>query len=150
MTSGLIEAATLDDIPQLGELLALLFTQEAEFQPDPQKQSEGLRQIIARPEVGTILVFREGTKIAGMVNLLYTVSTACGGRVALLEDMIVRPDKRGVTIGARLMQAAIDHAQSSGCARITLLTDRHNLDAIRFYQRLGFSESAMIPLRLAL
>ena len=143
-----IEAATREDIPLLCELLAILFKQEEDFKPDREKQSEGLRKIISQPDTGTILVFREGTEIAGMVNLLYTVSTACGGQVALLEDMIVRPGKRGGKIGSKLLEAAIAKAQASGCARITLLTDGINIDAIRFYQRHGFSASGMIPLRL--
>lgn len=149
MRPGQIENATLDDIPQLCGLLSILFTQEADFRPDRDKQSTGLRQIISRPDVGTILVFREDNMIAAMVSLLYTISTACGGRVAILEDMIVSPEKRGVGIGTRLLEAAIDKARTSGCSRITLLADSHNTDAIRFYQRQGFSGSAMIPLRLA-
>lgn len=91
-----IEAATLDDIPQLCELLAVLFTQEAEFRPDAARQAAGLRQIVERPEAGQILLLREGAGVMAMVNLLYTISTARGGRVAILEDMVVRPGRRAV------------------------------------------------------
>ncbi len=143
-----VTKAIVDDIPQLCELLNFLFTQEADFQPDIDKQSAGLRQIIENPEVGTILVLREGSTAVGMVNVLYTISTVCGGRVANVEDMIVRPEKRGNGLGSSLLKAAIGHAQAEGCLRITLLTDRTNDSAIRFYQRHGFVTSAMIPLRL--
>lgn len=143
----MIDNAVLQDVPQLCDLLGTLFEQEADFKPDREKQAEGLRQIIDRPEAGTILVYREES-IAGMVNLLYTFSTACGGKVALLEDMIVLPEKRGRKIGSRLLDAAIARARSCGCLRITLLADRCNADAIRFYQTHGFASSAMIPLRL--
>jgi ribosomal protein S18 acetylase RimI-like enzyme len=85
-----------------------------------------------------------------MVNLLYTVSTAMGGKVALLEDMIIAPQHRNAGHGARLLHSAIEHAQSQGCLRMTLLTDRANDAAIRFYQRSGFTLSSMIPLRLEL
>lgn len=145
-----IAAATADDIPQLCELLAILFTQEADFRPDTNKQSDGLRRIIEQPEVGRILVLREDERIVGMVNLLYTVSTACGGKVALLEDMIVHSSQRGNRLGSKLLQAAIELAKREGCLRITLLTDRTNDAAIRFYQRHGFGMSAMLPLRMAL
>ncbi|HQT25356.1 MAG TPA: GNAT family N-acetyltransferase [Burkholderiales bacterium] len=143
----MIAEAALEDIPALCRLLEILFLQEADFHPDPAKQAEGLRQIIGRPDAGTILVYRE-PEIAGMVNLLYTVSTACGGKVAMLDDMIVSPEKRGRRIGSMLLDAAVSKAKSAGCLRITLLTERGNLDAMRFYKRHGFISSNMIPLRI--
>lgn len=145
-----IAPATLDDIPQLCALLAILFAQEADFLPDAEKQSTALRQIIACPETGRILLLREGDSILGMINLLFTTSTACGGRVALLEDMIVHPSRRGDGLGSKLLQAAIALARREGCLRITLLTDRANDSAIRFYRRQEFEMSEMIPLRLSL
>jgi GNAT superfamily N-acetyltransferase len=134
----------------LSDLLTLLFTQEADFQPDVEKQSTGLRQIIEHPDAGCILVLREGSDVVGMVNVLYTISTACGGRVAIIEDMVVRLEHRGQQAGSLLLRAAIDLARTDGCRRITLLTDRTNASAIRFYQRHGFEPSEMIPLRLVL
>jgi GNAT superfamily N-acetyltransferase len=145
-----ITTAGLADIPALCELLTLLFTQEEDFMPAPAKQAEGLREIIERPETGHILVLRDAAKILGMVNLLYTVSTAMGGKVALLEDMIIAPQHCNEGHGTRLLQSAIEHAQSQGCLRITLLTGRANDAAIRFYRRNGFAFSSMIPLRLEL
>lgn len=145
-----IQIATLTDIPRLGELLALLFTQEAEFRPNRVRQVAGLRLIIERPEAGRILVAREGSIIVGMVNILFTVSTALGGRVALLEDLVVEPKYRGVGIGSNLLQSAMHLAKEVGCLRITLLTDSVNLSAIDFYQRHGFRRSEMIPLRFLL
>jgi hypothetical protein len=38
-----ITRATLDDIPQLADLLALLFEQETEFRPDREAQLRGLQ-----------------------------------------------------------------------------------------------------------
>ncbi|MDD5181296.1 MAG: GNAT family N-acetyltransferase [Gallionellaceae bacterium] len=143
-----VEEGALDDIPQLCDLLTILFTHEVEFQPDIAKQSAGLRQIIERPEVGRILVLRDGSALVGMANLLYTISTACGGRVGILEDMIIHPDRRGSGAGSTLLQGVIAFAQAEGCSRITLLTDRTNDPAIRFYQRHGFVLSGMVPLRL--
>lgn len=145
-----IHPATADNIPQLCALLAILFEQEVDFLPDAAKQTAALREIIGHPETGRILVLRTGADVVAMVSLLYTVSTACGGRVALLEDMIVHPARRGDGLGSELLQAAITLARKEGCRRITLLTDRANDSAIRFYQRYGFGISEMMPLRLLL
>jgi len=65
-----------------------------------------------------------------------------------LEDMVVHPLRRGVGIGERLLQTAIAGAKSSGCTRITLLTDAVNKSGQKFYQRAGFTVSQMIPFRL--
>lgn len=145
-----ISQANLDDIPQLCELLDLLFSQEAEFQLDHTAQVAGLQEIIKSPDCGRILVLRNGSSVIGMVNLLFTVSTALGGRVAILEDMIVRPEHRGGRAGSILLEAAIHFAKSAGCRRITLLTDRSNESARRFYIRHGFKLSKMVPMRLLL
>jgi GNAT superfamily N-acetyltransferase len=143
-----ITEAVFEDIPQLCELLTVLFSQEADFAPDTKKQSAGLRQIIENPDIGRILVLRDGSVIIGMVNLLFTISTASGGRVAILEDMIVRPEYRNKGYGSKLLGAAADFAKSAGCLRITLLTDKANKNAQKFYKRHGFELSKMLPMRL--
>ena len=145
-----IVPATVEDIPALCRLLSLLFTQEAEFTPDPDAQARGLARIITAPGTGEILVAREGGEVLGMVNLLYTVSTALGAPVALLEDMVVAAAARGGGVGSRLLEHAIATARARGCRRITLLTDIDNHSARRFYERQGFTVSPMQPLRLAL
>jgi GNAT superfamily N-acetyltransferase len=145
-----IEPATLQDVPQLAELLGELFALEPYFTPDREKQSRGLRLIIERPERGCILVLREGPKILAMVNLLYTVSTAEGGPAILLEDFIVRAEHRGGGLGTQLLEHAVQLARGRGATRITLLTDGNNAGGIRFYQRHGFTLSSMVPMRLHL
>ena len=150
MTMLTLECATCEDIPALCGLLSVLFAQEAEFQPDTVAQQRGLTAILNNPEVGEILVARHDGQIVGMVNLLYTVSTALGARVALLEDMVIAPSMRGSGLGSQLLAAAIEHAKQRGCLRITLLTDADNDAAHAFYQKQGFAPSSMIPLRLSL
>lgn len=145
-----ISQATLSDIPALCELLDILFLQEEEFVPNHQAQSQGLSRIIENPEVGQIIVARLNNSVVGMVNILFTISTALGARVALLEDMVVSPAARCSGVGSVLIEHAIQSARLSGCKRITLLTDLANESAQKFYRNHGFQSSTMIPLRLAL
>lgn len=146
----LIEKATAADIPALSDLLSVLFSQEVEFTPTPEAQQRGLAQIIGNPEIGFVLVARQNDQIAGMVNLLFTISTALGERVALLEDMVVSPAGRGAGVGTKLLGEAISFARVQGCKRITLLTDRSNAFAQGFYEKQGFAVSSMVPMRLSL
>jgi GNAT superfamily N-acetyltransferase len=146
----IIEKATPTDIPALCQLLAILFNQEAEFKADRAAQEKGLHAIITNPDLGIILVARDGKHITGMVNVLFTVSTALGGRVAILEDMVVLPSERGGGVGLKLLTAAITTARESGCLRVTLLTDSSNTTAQAFYKKQGFTASPMLPFRLML
>lgn len=139
--------AVVSDIDELVGLLALLFIQEHEFEPDADLQRQGLKRIIADRAVGTILVAVKNRRIVGMVGILYTVSTALGSRVALLEDMVVLPAVRGRGVGTALLHAAVDRCRAEGCRRITLLTDYDNHAAHRFYLSGGFEESSMTVYR---
>jgi GNAT superfamily N-acetyltransferase len=145
-----IETASCEDISQLTELLWVLFSQEGDFCSDRSKQARGLKLIIEKPQIGRIFVVREGNEVLGMVNLLVTVSTAEGGFVLVLEDLIIKAGYRGKGFGTALLRHAIDFAKENGFIRITLLTDRMNETAIRFYGKHGFDISAMTPMRLLL
>ena len=145
-----IETASIEDIPELCDLLAILFSQEAEFIANRFIQETGLRHIITDANVGIVLVARHNDKIIGMVNLLFTISTALGAKVAILEDMVVLPTERGLGVGSHLLNAAITTARENSCKRITLLTDSDNEAAQEFYKKQGFQASTMLPFRLSL
>ena len=142
-----IGLARPEDIPGLCDLLALLFSQEAEFSPDRAAQERGLSAIIADPARGHVLVARHNAQPLGMISILYGISTALGGPVATLEDLVVAPAARGAGLGSRLLEAAIEHARQRGCLRLTLLTDGDNVEAQRLYKRQGFVVSGMVPMR---
>lgn len=142
-----VRAACLDDLDAMVGLLQLLFAQEADFEPNPERQRVALRAILAAPELGTLLVAEVQTEVIGMVNLLYTISTAEGGVAAWMEDMVVHPRFRGVKIGSRLLDAAVEICRSKAIQRLTLLTDQSNESAQRFYRRHGFATSEMVPFR---
>lgn len=145
-----ISVATEEDVPALCTLLTLLFSQEVEFSPSPEKQIRGLLKIILNPHVGFVLVGKIDGAIVGMVNVLFTVSTALGERVAILEDMVIAETRRGDGLGSKLIEQAITVARTQQCKRITLLTDASNLAAQHFYKRHGFVQSTMTPMRLTL
>jgi len=73
------------DISELVELLKILFNQEAEFRPNTEAQRKALSKIILDPKIGIILVARDDEKILGMINLLFTESTALGAKSLFLK-----------------------------------------------------------------
>jgi GNAT superfamily N-acetyltransferase len=150
MNEALIEQATIDDLPQMVDLLYDLFGHEGDFVPDRAKQERGLRLILEQPSRGRIFVYRWNERILGMVNLLFTISTAEGGFVVLLEDVIVHHEFRGRGVGKQLLLHATEYAKAKEFLRMTLLTDRLNEQGQAFFAKLGFFKSQMIPLRLPL
>jgi len=138
------------DLPQLVELLGLLFDQEAEFRPDAAKQSVALKLILSDPVRGRIYVARDGRRLVAMASLLYTVSTAEGGKAAWFEDLVVHPDYRQQGTGQKMLAYVIGQARADGVLRITLLTDMQNERAQALYRRAGFVGSPMRPMRLKL
>jgi GNAT superfamily N-acetyltransferase len=140
--------ATSADLPELVKLLGILFDQEAEFTPNAAKQEAALKLILADPGRGRIYVARDGRKVVAMASLLYTISTAEGGKAALFEDLVVRPEYRKQGIGAKLLEYVIAQAREQGVLRLTLLTDMQNEQAQVLYRKLGFVGSPMKPMRL--
>lgn len=143
-----VDFAVPADVDKLAEFLGILFSRDHEFTPNIEKQKAGLSMILSDDKVGKILVLKDNGIIIGMVSLLVSVSTALGGRVAVLEDMFVDEAYRNRGCGGMLLDAAITFARESGFLRITLLTDFDNEGAQRFYNAHGFSVSQMIPLRI--
>lgn len=145
-----IEQATLEDLPQMVDLLHELFTIEGDFVPNRAKQMRGLRLILEQPNRGRIFVLRRDGMILGMINLLFTISTAEGGFVIMLEDVIVHHDFRRHGYGDKLLTHAIEYAKKKDFLRITLLTDRLNEQGQHFFEKHGFFKSKMIPMRYVL
>lgn len=139
----------MEDLPQLANLLVELFSHESDFKPDRGKQMRGLRLILENPARGRVFVLRLHGQIIGMINLLFTISTAEGGFVVILEDLVVDPAYRGQGFGTILLEHAIRYAKEKDFQRITLLTDRNNeKESQEFFRRHGFVDSNMIPMRL--
>src|SRR5262250_2913362 len=106
-----IEPATEADLDELSEMLGELFAQESDFRPDKEKQLRGLRLIFEQPSRGRVFVLRRDGAIVGMINLLFTISTAEGGFVVLLEDLVVHKEFQAHGYGSMLLDYAINFAK---------------------------------------
>ena len=142
--------AVAGDVPELVELLGILFTQEHELSPDPVRQRRALELILADPSRARIYVAREDKKVIAMTALHFTTSTAEGGKVAGLEDCIVRPEYRRKGVGKALLEYVIEQARAEGALRVMLLTDGDNAVAQALYRKMGFAPSSMLAMRLKL
>ncbi len=142
-----VEPATIEDLSALTELVMNLFALSGDFSPDSEVQKRGLQLILEQPSRGRIFVVRNQNQIFGMVNLLFTISTARGGFVILMEDVVIHPDHRGQGYGTMLVDYVVDFAKKKHFKRITLLTDRISAESQEFFKKMGFDYSNMIPMR---
>lgn len=85
-----------------------------------------------------------------MASVQIVVRTAEGSRVLLLEDPVVARAQRGRGLGRRLVEHVIAWGRDAGMTRITLLADQDNGAALTFYDRIGFTKSAIVVRRLSL
>ena len=139
-----IDVAKPSDIDTLVALLGSLFADEAEFVADSAKQKAGLVLILNDSTQGQIFVAREADSVVGMVNLLFTISTALGSHVVILDDLIVTSAYRSKGVGKLLMDAALNFCSARGLVRISLQTDLDNYIAQHLYESRGFVRSSMI------
>ena len=138
-----------EDMDVLVALLQELFSIEADFAVDEARQHEGLSMMLGGcGKHRCVKVAETEGRVVGMCTAQILISTAEGGRVALVEDMVVKAQYRGMGIGRQLMFSIEKWAHNHGITRLQLLADRTNFSALDFYDRMGWHPTRLICLRL--
>jgi GNAT superfamily N-acetyltransferase len=132
-----IRPATKLDIPVMAELLHELFALETDFTPDFARQARGLDLLLDTP-AAEVFVAETGGEVVGMCTVQIQVSTAAGGEVGIVEDVVVDIEHRGRGIGSALLEYLEEWAAGRGLLRLQLMADRDNHSGIRFYRRQGW------------
>jgi GNAT superfamily N-acetyltransferase len=145
-----ITPAAEADIPELIDLLGVLFAIEQDFSPNPDKQRRGLAALLASP-AGHIAIARDRTgRAIGMATAQLVISTAEGAPSAWIEDVVVREGWRGHGLGRALLDAVVAWARTRGAVRAQLLADLDNAPALAFYDRLAWRPTRLGARRLML
>ncbi len=133
--SAIIRKAELFDINQMTELLKELFCLEKDFTFNKIKQQQGLFMMLEDNEKRCIMVAVSEKKIIGMCSAQLLVSTAEGGIVALIEDMIVTKLYQGQGIGEKLLLSMEEWVYKKKAKRMQLLADKNNIKGLDFYKK---------------
>lgn len=137
-----ISKAQLYDLKPMAELLSELFLIEDDYQFNETLHYQALT-LLFHHKNSHLFVAKTNNRIIGMVTMQPIISTAMGGYVGLIEDMIVTTSYRGRGIGRLLLTSLINESVKLGYTRLSLGADKRNQPAIDFYKKFGFEISNM-------
>lgn len=138
--------AQVADLPQIVVLLGQLFAIEQDFNPDATRQLAALKLMLPREDILLWVAearLEEGTRVVGFCSVQSLISSAEGGPVGLIEDVVVAPDWRASGVGRRLLEGAEAWARRRGMSRLQLLADEDNAAAQGFYAHHGWGRGNM-------
>ncbi len=142
----LIREAVPEDLGAMVTLLGQLFSIEADFEEDAQRQRVGLQMVIDL-ETGALLAAEDRGRVVGMISCQLVVSSAEGGWSLLVEDLVVDEVERGCGFGKALLSAALEWGRDRGASRLQLLADTSNACGLAFYEKQGLDSTRLICLR---
>jgi len=141
-----IRNAQFKDLDALTALLQVLHGIAADFEPDPARQRRGLSLMLdGCGKHRSVMVAEIKDRVVGMCTVQTIISTAEGGIVALVEDMMVDPAYQGLGIGRRLMDEIEAWALRHHAFRLQLLADCTNASASNFYAKIGWRLRHNLP-----
>jgi GNAT superfamily N-acetyltransferase len=143
-----IRNALHEDIETMVVLLKQLFAIETDFKIDLQRHRRGLALMVdGCGKHRCVKVADADGAVVGMGTAQLLISTAEGGAVALIEDLVIDPQWRRKGAGRKLMASLEQWALDREVTRLQLLADRTNFSALDFYDRIGWRPTRMICLR---
>jgi GNAT superfamily N-acetyltransferase len=135
MNDTIIRAAETRDLPSVIGLVRAL----AEFEKLPGPDDDAARRLADdfAAKRYSLLVAEASGAIVGYALYFFTYSTFLAQPSLYLEDLFVHPDARGRGVGERFMRALAKEAVAHGCGRFEWTVLDWNVDAQKFYRRLG-------------
>lgn len=132
---------------ELAPLLALIAAYQRFYgvaEPDDERNAAFFARFVAPSAVGMLLAAFDDERSPlpdGYACLYWTFSSVSATDVVLLNDLYVRPERRGSGVGEALISAAIDVARERAAASVRWLTAQDNHRAQRLYDRVGAQRS---------
>lgn len=132
-----IRSATVEDVATILQLIRDLATYER-APNDVTATEEQLRKVLfgEKPAAEVVLAFAGGVPV-GFAVFFHNFSTWLGRPGLYLEDLFVKPEKRGKGYGRALLVHLGRIARDRGCGRMEWAVLNWNEPAIEFYRKLG-------------
>ena len=132
-----IRPARVEEVPIILELIRDL----AAYERAPDEVTATEEQLVdvlfsERPAAEVLLAFENESPV-GFAVYFYSFSTWLGRPGLYLEDLFVKPEKRGKGYGRALLVELAKIARDRGCGRMEWAVLDWNEPAIKFYRALG-------------
>jgi ribosomal protein S18 acetylase RimI-like enzyme len=147
LTGLRIRTARPDDLSVLLNLLEQLrerATPGVEWERATEtKATATFAEILADARRAFIVAENEDGAVVGTADLIVVANLTHAARpIAYVENVVVDRDHRNRGIGAALMAECESRAHEAGAYKLQLLSNADRIDAHRFYESLGYKESA--------
>jgi GNAT superfamily N-acetyltransferase len=134
--------ATENDIFIIVEMMAddLLGKKRENFQtPLPISYINAFKKINADENQELIVLENEKLEVIGTLQLSFIQYISyCGGIRAQIENVFIRKEQRGLGIGKKMFEWAINRAKEKNAHMVQLTSNKVRSRAIKFYENLGF------------
>src|SRR5678816_3801156 len=100
--------------------------------------NDALDLFLEQSELGFVWMAYDENGVAGVCVVCYAISTSMGAVVAKLDDVSVKPDRRGKGIGTELLIQLKEQLRREAVTRIDVAVHLQNPEARRFYEKMGF------------
>lgn len=132
------------DLDRIVEMLSddFLGTQREKFQtPMPESYVRAFEEIDADKN-NELIVVEFNDEIVGTLQLTFIPNiTFQGGKRIQIEGVRIDKRFRGMGIGKKLFEWAIERAKERNCKIVQLTTNADRKDALHFYEQLDFTAS---------
>jgi GNAT superfamily N-acetyltransferase len=137
-----IRVGELGDVPLIAQLIRGLARYE-KLEHEVVMTEERLTDTLFgdRRYAETVIAEEDGEPV-GFALFFHNYSTFLAQPGIYLEDLFVVPEKRGSGVGRALLQRLAQLAVDRNCGRLEWAVLDWNVDAIRFYHRLGAKPNA--------
>lgn len=127
-------------VPQLAALIHQLAIEEG-VEPAESEDIEIIVGALIQSGASDFLLATANDEPIGCLQIAYRLSTWQAGRYAYLEDFYLSKQARGRGVGTKLLDYALQRAESQNCDNIMLDVRTANTAAQRLYTRFGFATS---------
>lgn len=132
-----IRSARVDDVPIILGLIRDLATYERAPNEVTTTEAQLVEVLFGESPAAQVLLAFEGKLPVGFAVYFYNFSTWLGRPGLYLEDLFVKPEKRGRGYGRALLVELAKIARDCGCGRMEWAVLDWNEPAIKFYRALG-------------
>jgi GNAT superfamily N-acetyltransferase len=132
-----IRPACVEDVPVILGLIRELATYERAPDEVTATEERLVDVLFGEKPAAEVLLAFEGKSPVGFALFFHNFSTWLGRPGLYLEDLFVKPDKRGKGYGRALLADLAKVARDRGCGRMEWAVLDWNKPAIKFYRSLG-------------